>query len=335
MRVLFVHEDRRGPGEGGGAESLLRDQTEALKRLGHEVAWLQSGHIEVAVDQFRPDVVHVMTIHNFLPNWQGMVRWLQEQRVPHVWALMDYWPFCLGRMLLRNWIDGPACSAVDGVCDGQCAKGRSPVEWAKVVNGSPVVALNEHTAAIYRRNGIRADFVVELGVDVEMFRPDPARRDRDVSIYTTSAWPDYPVKGMPVLARAMEGTEYRANLVAHQPRATVAEALRRAHVHVFPSIYEETWGLCLSEAMASGCACIASDVAGARAQIHEEWGNGILVPPADPAALRDAIEEVMRRPDKARRMGERAREHAVQDHSLEAMGRRWERVYEAVREVRR
>ena len=64
--------------------------------------------------------------------------------------------------------------------------------------------------------------------------------------------------------------------MAGLPREKVAEGLKKAHIYVFPSVYEETWGLCLNEAMASGCACIASDVAGARAQITHErrWAAG-------------------------------------------------------------
>lgn len=339
LRVMLVHEDTRAPGQGGGAESLLRDQTEALRRLGHTVAWLQSEHIQQAVDEFRPDVVQLLTIHNFLPGWQRMARWLQEQHIPHVWALADYWPFCRGRMLLVDWIDGPGCSAVAGVCEQECLsgkappewRGRSPADWLETVNGSPVVALNAHTAAIYQRNGVRCDHVVELGVDTEMFRPDPAKRNGQAAIYTSSAWPEYPVKGMPILKAAIAGTPYQANLIAHQSRENVAEGLKRADVYVFPSTYQETWGLSLCEAMASGCACVASDVAGARAQV-EHGETGLLVPPRDPVALRDALDWLMGDGDLRRRLGQAARAHVEAEHSLEAMGRRWEGVYGAVLE---
>jgi hypothetical protein len=39
VKILFIHGERREPGQAGGAESLLRDQAEGLKRLGHETAW--------------------------------------------------------------------------------------------------------------------------------------------------------------------------------------------------------------------------------------------------------------------------------------------------------
>lgn len=330
MRVLILHELSAEPGKGGGgAESMLRDQTESLRRLGHDVAWLQTGEIARAVDAFKPDVVQVQTIHTSLG--LGPARWLQSNGVPHVWALMDYWPFCRGRMLL---VDGDLardprrCPAIDGACDGKCSRGRTSADWLATVNGSPVVALNEYQAAINRRNGLRADYVVELGIDTARFAPDHAKRTPEVSIWASSAWAGFGTKGIDVLGRAVRGTPYNANVMSGLPREKVAEGLKRCHIYVFPSTYEETWGLCLTEAMASGCACIASDVAGPRAQLHD--GMGVLVPPRDAAALREVIETLQGDERQRRDYGERAAAHVATEHSLEAMGRRWEAVYQHV-----
>ena len=219
-----------------------------------------------------------------------------------------------------------SCAAVDGVCDNGCGGRRD--DLLPVVNGSFVVALNEVTAEIYRRNGMRCDAVVQLGIDVERFRPDPAMRTSEVSIYTSSAWAGYPTKGMHILSRAVKGTPYGVNLLTGLPRDRVAEELRKAHIYVYPSCYPETWGLCLTEAMASGCACITTDVAGASVQVvHGE--TGLIVPRRDPVALRDAIDWLMGDEELRQRLGEAAREWAVAHASLEAMGRRWEETYRA------
>lgn len=321
MRILMVHEDRREPGQGGGAESLLRDQSTALKARGHEVAWLSSAAIARAVDTFQPDIVHVGTIHNFIGF--GPVQWLQANHVPHVWALMDYWPFCGPRMML---VDGDrSCPAVGGECGNSCGQAALP-EWRQIVNGSYVIALNQYTADIYRRNGIRCDGIVELGVDTELFAPGTGER---TGIMTSTAWPTMPVKGMHIVKAAVAGTQHRVQLVTGQPRARVAEALKRFAMFVFPSCYEETWGLCLNEAMASGLACVSSDVAGARAQI-EPWVTGILIPPRDPQALREALDWMVGNPERSAAMGMAAREHVVAEHSLDAMGKRFETQYQAV-----
>jgi Glycosyl transferases group 1 len=318
MRILLMHEDTRGPGQGGGAESMLRDLTKALKDLGNDVAWLHSDNLPEAIDTFKPDIIQVGTIFNKM-GWRP-IQWLQDNHIPHIQACMDYYQFCGGRMLLRNWDEG--CTAVKGVCDNNCVEKHAPAEWLDIVNRSPVLALNDYTADIYRRNGMRADYVGELGVDTDFFYP--AERE-GCEIYTSSAWAEYPAKGMKYLQQAIDGTDIKVKLMTHLSREQVAEGLRKASIFVFPSTYEETWGLCLQEALASGCACIASDVAGPRAQIHE--GMGVLVPPRDPMAIRQAI--YLLQSDKAARdeMGLKAREHVVKDHTLEAMGKRYLEIY--------
>jgi glycosyltransferase involved in cell wall biosynthesis len=263
--------------------------------------------------------VQVGTIHN---RWGvSHVGWLQRKQIPHVWALVDYWPFCRTRNLLID-TDRP-CSAVGGVCDNACGQRAA---WQGVVNGSPTVTLSEPSAAILRRNGIRADYVAELGVDTTMFQPGPKAQGR---VYSSSAWGEHPVKGAQILRAAIRGTPVDVNLITGLPRERVAEVLAAADIYVFPSIYEETFGLGLCEAMASGCACVASDVAGARAQI-EDGVTGLLVPPRDPGALRAALERLLADPVLRRRLGAAARAHVEQDHSLDAMARRWESVYQTV-----
>jgi hypothetical protein len=329
VRLLIVHEHQTAPGKGGGgAESMLRDQTAGLRRLGHEVAWLQSNNIEQAISEWQPDIVQLQTIHNAMPNFEP-AKWVQANNFPHVWALMDYWPFCWPRMLLmdNNRGDVP-CNAVEGACDNACGLRTEP-EILALVNRSPVVALNRYTADIYRRNGLRVDYVVELGVDTELFAPDYSQRNGAMDVYTTSAWPHMPVKGMHILKEALAGTGIEGHLMTDLTREQIAVGLKRAHIFVFPSVYEETWGLCLNEAMASGCACISSDVAGPRAQI-EDGVTGLLVPKRDPDALRAAILRLVNDPILRVKLGRNARAHVEREHNLDAVGRRFEAVYREV-----
>jgi glycosyltransferase involved in cell wall biosynthesis len=338
MKILFIHGDTRGPGEGGGAESLLRDQAQGLKKLGHESAWWSGqGSLEQAIEQFQPDVCHLMTLHCYMGLAPAV--YLQKHNIPHVWHVQDYWPWCEGRMLIR---DGQSCPAVEGECDPGCSQ-RERRNYLEICNGSFIVAGNAYTAEIYRRNGLRCDAVVELGVDVEMFSPSANHRaaigncteitesfkgeKREVSIYTSCAWPGAPWKGMDVLREALAGTPYEALLISGVPRDKVASELKKADIFVFPSWYEETFGLCLCEAMASGCACIAADSAGAKAQI-EPGVTGLLVQKQNVAELRAAILKLAQDAELRGRLGMAARKHALWEHSLEAMAARWVKVYE-------
>lgn len=316
MKVLFWHE-RDDPA--GGAESMLRDLTTALKRLGHSVAWLHSEHIQEAVNRFQPDIVQVWTINNRMPITTAC--YLQDNKIPHVWAQMNYWAFCSENIMLRNGDE--SCDGVTGTCNGICQSHR--VNMLDVVNNSPVLALNEYSADIFKRNGLRCDYVAELGIDTELFKPDYSKRGPGVQIFTSSAWVNFPHKGMKYLHQAVNGSDYTVNVMTGLTREQVAEGLKHADIFVFPSTYEETWGLCLTEAMASGCACIATDIAGARAQIHD--GTGILVPTRDPLAIREAIDKLVSDKELRERIGKNAREHVAKYHTLEAMGKRFESVY--------
>lgn len=322
MKILFIHGDQREPGQGGGAESLLRDQAEGLKRLGHECAWWYGeGSLEDAIDDFRPDICHVMTIHCYPMGLQPLI-YLQQMEISHLIHVQDYWPFCASRMMIYR---GRPCSGAQE-CKHECGE---RISYLPIVNKSFVVAGNAYTAEIYRNNELRCDAVIELGVDKQLFYPP----DRDFSkaplICTTCAWPQGNWKGMDILEQSLEGTDHVVTLITGKTRSEVAEALKLAQIYVFPSIYEETFGLGLCEAMMSGCACVAFDVAGAKAQI-ENGVTGLLVPKGDHFALREAIERVYHDPGLRYRLGMEASNHALQEHTLEAMARRWLNVYQEV-----
>ena len=325
LRVLMIHEDRRGYGQGGGAETILRENTNVLRGMGHDVRWYHGGEsFTDLLAAYRPDVCHVYTVHNFMGF--GEVKHLQRVGWPHVWQLMDYWPFCGGRMLLRRYDE--TCSAATGLCDGECREGRAPDLYREVVNGSPIAALCPDTAAIYRRHGVRCDYVLSPGVDADFFTPAPDRRVAG-RVVTSSAWPQYPTKGMHILRAAAREVGVAAHLITGQPRERVRDLLQTGDVFVFPSTYEETYGLCLTEAMSTGLACIASSVCGTRAQVTDGV-DGLLVPPRDAGALADALRRLLTDAALRARMGRAARETVERDRTLAHVGERLMAVYREV-----
>ena len=325
MKILFIHGDKRPPEQAGGAETLLRDQAEGLKRLGHETAWwFGNGRLEDAVSQFEPDICHLMTLHCY-PMGLQPARFLQEKHIPHVWHVQDYWPFCANRMMV---IGDQSCSGVEGTCQNECGQMVNP-EYLEVCNKSFIVAGNENTAEIYRRNGLRCDAVVELGVDVNMFKPGP--KDEPPTIIATKSKLAGEWKGMHILKKALTGTPYIASLLSGMSRRDVATRLSKASVFVFPSCYEETFGLSLCEAMACGCACITSDNAGGLAQV-EDMHTGLIVHKCDVDGLRGAIEDLMENEQLRNMLGKNARKHVEKHHSLDAMAWRWVKVYQQAME---
>jgi glycosyltransferase involved in cell wall biosynthesis len=96
------------------------------------------------------------------------------------------------------------------------------------------------------------------------------------------------------------------NGLGYLSRQEVLDRYRRAAVVVCPS-RRDGFPLACAEAMAHGCAVVASAVGGLPDMVvHGE--TGLLVPPRDPEALRVAIDRLLADADLRRRLGSAARE---------------------------
>jgi glycosyltransferase involved in cell wall biosynthesis len=112
------------------------------------------------------------------------------------------------------------------------------------------------------------------------------------------SWPDTP-KALP------------AGVTVHDrwPNAAVIEAFRRSSIAVVPSVWAEPFGIVVIEAMAGASPVVASDVGGIP-EIVEHGISGLLVPPGDVAALRQALSDLISDPARRIAMGEAARRRA-------------------------
>lgn len=81
-----------------------------------------------------------------------------------------------------------------------------------------------------------------------------------------------------------------------------------AAVYALPAYYEP-FGLSVLEAAFSGCALVLGDIA----SLRENWtGVACFVPPDDDKAILSALRDLLSHPDKRARMGEKARQRAMQ-----------------------
>jgi glycosyltransferase involved in cell wall biosynthesis len=86
------------------------------------------------------------------------------------------------------------------------------------------------------------------------------------------------------------------------PHGAVMQAWHRSMFGVVPSIAQETFGLVVLEAMATGTPVVASRIGGlAEVVSHEE--TGLLVEPGNHVALRDAMQRVIDSPELRKQFG--------------------------------
>jgi glycosyltransferase involved in cell wall biosynthesis len=117
------------------------------------------------------------------------------------------------------------------------------------------------------------------------------------------------------------------------PHRYAIEALRRSLFTVVPSILPETFGIVALETAAAGKPIVASDIGGL-GEVVIDGETGLLIPPADPQALRAAIERLIADAGLRARLGETARGRAA-DFSPAAVVPQFEQAYEVALAARR
>ncbi|HJZ93389.1 MAG TPA: glycosyltransferase family 4 protein [Gemmataceae bacterium] len=112
------------------------------------------------------------------------------------------------------------------------------------------------------------------------------------------------------------------------PTPAVARYYAAADLFVFPSYYD-TFGLVVTEAMASGLAVVTSRSAGAADFVEDGVNGWLTADPWDPTAIAAALRALVEDPDRRARMGAAARK-AVEDYTWDRVAERTLAVYREV-----
>jgi glycosyltransferase involved in cell wall biosynthesis len=116
-------------------------------------------------------------------------------------------------------------------------------------------------------------------------------------------------------------------------REDIPDCLALCDIFVLPSLGEH-FGRVLVEAMAMAKAVVATDAGGVpEIVIHDE--TGLLVPPADPQALAEAVLSLLQDPTRAARLGAAGRRRAENEFSLAHHVEAVEALYREILEVDR
>ena len=289
-----------------GSSQLVHSHTWYANLAGHLAAMLY-------------DIPHVMTMHSL----EALRPWKAEQLG--------------GGYAVSTWCERTAASAaaaVVAVSDGM---------RADIMAAYPEI----------RPERIR---VIRNGIDTSEYRPDP---NTDVlERYGIDLARPYVIfvgritrqKGVPVLLRAASGLIPEAQLVllagaadtpeqlaevtelvdglrAHRsgvfwipemlPKPDVIQLLSHATVFAIPSVYEPL-GIVNLEAMACGTAVVGSRTGGIP-EVVADGETGLLVPPGEPEPLAEALNILLRDPDRAEAMGRAGRKRAVTEFGWPAI----------------
>jgi glycosyltransferase involved in cell wall biosynthesis len=112
----------------------------------------------------------------------------------------------------------------------------------------------------------------------------------------------------PALERRVAELDLTDSVVFAGVRNDVVAVLQAADLVVLPSLEGENLPTVLMEAGACGRPVVSTNVGGIP-DIVRHGTTGLLVPPADPAALAAAVNRLLRSPDERARMGRAARSH--------------------------
>jgi glycosyltransferase involved in cell wall biosynthesis len=124
------------------------------------------------------------------------------------------------------------------------------------------------------------------------------------------------------------GLESRIRWIRSVSRLELVDIYREHQIFCFPSV-SDTYGIALLEAMSSGMACVASDIAGPREILPD--GTGIRIPVQSPeqyiAETASALSELMERPRRIEELGAAARARILERHDWGKIGERLEEIY--------
>lgn len=241
-----------------------------------------------------------------------------------------------------NALAARRCDAIVTTTDDYASSSRFLARYSgKLHTIPPLVGEStenpEHTRALIERwqldrgplIGFAARFAAEKGVEVLLGALPRIIRDfPDVRVAFTGAYRDTIGEEayLETLRPALERFRDRLVFLDLLPDAAMPSFYALCDVLAVTSLNStEAYGLVQPEAMQAGTPVVASDLPGVREPVNET-GMGIVVPPGDPAALGDAIVEILRDRDRFLRSRDELDAHFSSDRSLDL----YERLFSAM-----
>lgn len=217
--------------------------------------------------------------------------------------------------------------------------------------------ISAYSRRVFGHEGKPWAHVIGGGVDVERFVPATRNgKDRPVLFVgriMSHKGIDNLILGLPANQRLeIVGRPYQPDYLAHLHRLAAGKSVsfrldsaddelvrcyQKALCIVLPSVYRDCYGSesrvpellgqTLLEGMACGLPAVCTRVGG-MPEVVRDGETGFVVPPNDPAAIAERLRWLADHPEDADRMGQRARQHVVDNFSWPIVVQRCLRIYQ-------
>lgn len=326
-RTLKLTTDFPRPGE---SVNQVDFSLRGMNRVGNHNA----KEFETVAKKFRPDIVFCWCLNRL---GSGVVKRAQKMGIPVNYTINDEHPrqfrYTQNPKNLRQY----ARSVAERLYSDSTFRGVSRLNMT-IISGALKKNLLDSGAPVASAK------VIYQGVDLDRFSYRPKQREANEPLRILYVGQLSQVKGVHTLLRAaarlkvpfhlsIVGSgvpEYESQLLklvqenrlqdkvsflGRLPREEVVAAYSHHHVLVFPSEWEEPFGLTHLEAMASGCA-VVSTTTGGSAELVRHGQNALAYSAGDNAELASRLEELSRDERKRRRLLSGGRHHVEENHSL-------------------
>lgn len=367
MKVLHFYRTYY-PDTFGGVEQVIRQMAVGTTRLGveNEVLTL-TRDTDRPLIEFEGHKVHRAHLNFEIAStgfsWSALSRLVELAKQADVVHYHFPWPFMdIAHFLGRVKTPSVVTYHSDIVRQKYLLKLYAPLKHQFLRDVNRIVATSPNYLATSPTLGLYKDKteVITYGLDNSIY-PVPSaelldkwRQKVGKNFFLFVGMLRY-YKGLHILLEAAAGTNIPIVIVGDGPEEIElkrqAEKLQLKNVHflgalpepdkvalltlcfalAFPShLRSEAFGISLLEGAMYGKPMISSEIGTGTTYINVAGQTGLVVPPSDPAAFRQAMEYLLAHPQEAAEMGKNARQRYLDLFTAEKMAGHYARLYQEV-----
>lgn len=367
MKVLHFYRTYY-PDTFGGVEQVIRQMAVGTTRLGveNEVLTL-TRDTDRPLIEFEGHKVHRAHLNFEIAStgfsWSALSRFVELAKQADVVHYHFPWPFMdIAHFLGRVKTPSVVTYHSDIVRQKYLLKLYAPLKHQFLRDVNRIVATSPNYLATSPTLGLYKDKteVITYGLDNSIY-PVPSaelldkwRQKVGENFFLFVGMLRY-YKGLHILLEAAAGTNIPIVIVGDGPEEIElkrqAEKLQLKNVHflgalpepdkvalltlcfalAFPShLRSEAFGISLLEGAMYGKPMISSEIGTGTTYINVAGQTGLVVPPSDPAAFRQAMEYLLANPQEAAEMGKNARQRYLDLFTAEKMAGHYARLYQEV-----